>query len=58
MKTPEQILEKINELKKHNKELDDSIDYDKMNMNQICGIKDSIASYENCIMYLEWVLKG
>ncbi|MDG4715331.1 hypothetical protein [Winogradskyella marincola] len=58
MKTPEQILGKINELKKHNRELEDSIDYDKMNMNQICGTKDAIAGYENCIMYLEWVLKG
>ena len=56
MKTKEQILSKITELKKHNEELEESIDFDKMNMNQICGIKDSIVSYENSIMYLEWVL--
>lgn len=56
MKTKEQILIKINELKKLNKDIEESIDFGKMNMNRICGIKDHIESYENCIMYLEWVL--
>ena len=56
MKTKEQILEKINELKKHNYELDKSIDYHKMGMNEICDIKDTILKYEDCIMYLEWTL--